>query len=238
MSTLIDERGNKYNFLTVVDRYPKKNSKHAFWLCICDCGKEVIVRGADLRIGVPKSCGCKTAKDLRGMRYGRLVVIDREGSTKSRKATWRCICDCGKETIVTSSNLTSGNTKSCGCLMPEVSADYHRKPKGYSGLTVVYGKYKWAAKARNLDFKLTRDDFLSIVLQDCHYCGSQPDKEISVERLNGIFKYNGIDRIDNDKGYTLDNVVPCCKICNRAKSSMNYDDFIKWIRKISERNHV
>ena len=49
---------------------------------------------------------------------------------------------------------------------------------------------------------------------------------------NGIYIYNGIDRIDNNKGYTIDNIVPCCHICNQAKSSFTLQEFQDWIEKV------
>jgi hypothetical protein len=48
----------------------------------------------------------------------------------------------------------------------------------------------------------------------------------------GDFTYNGIDKIDSGKGYTVNNVVSCCKKCNFAKSNMSQGEFIKWIRKV------
>lgn len=45
--------------------------------------------------------------------------------------------------------------------------------------------------------------------------------------------YNGIDRIDNQKGYSLDNVVACCRICNNAKSDMTVHEFHSWIMRIA-----
>lgn len=58
-------------------------------------------------------------KYLTGQKFGRLTVIDREGSDKHKNATWNCVCDCGNEKIVTSISLKSGNTKSCGCIFKE-----------------------------------------------------------------------------------------------------------------------
>lgn len=54
-------------------------------------------------------------KDLSNQRFGKLTVINRSGSTKRGRATWLCKCDCGNETIVQSTDLLSGHTKSCGC---------------------------------------------------------------------------------------------------------------------------
>ena len=54
--------------------------------------------------------------DLTGKRFGRLVVIEPTKERKNESVVWRCRCDCGKYTNVITSNLTKGNTKSCGCL--------------------------------------------------------------------------------------------------------------------------
>lgn len=58
-------------------------------------------------------------KDLTGHRFGKLVVISREPNNKWRNSMWLCKCDCGKTTIVNGSRLTSGHTRSCGCLQRE-----------------------------------------------------------------------------------------------------------------------
>jgi hypothetical protein len=56
------------------------------------------------------------AKDLTGLRFGRLVVVRRDGS-KSRAPAWICRCDCGQDVCITSGNLS--RQKSCGCLRRE-----------------------------------------------------------------------------------------------------------------------
>ena len=59
--------------------------------------------------------------DLTGQRFERLVVIERAGVGLQGSVTWVCVCDCGNEAIVTSSNLRRGSTRSCGCLQAEMS---------------------------------------------------------------------------------------------------------------------
>lgn len=54
-------------------------------------------------------------KDRTGDRYGRLVVIGLD-EKRGRKFFWRCQCDCGRKAVVVGDNLSSGHTKSCGCL--------------------------------------------------------------------------------------------------------------------------
>ena len=54
------------------------------------------------------------AHDLRGRRFGKLVVIERGGLTKDGYAIWRCRCDCGGEGLAKSRRLLIGKKKSCG----------------------------------------------------------------------------------------------------------------------------
>ncbi len=65
--------------------------------------------------------------DLTGQRFGRLLVIKRAedyvSSSGKHHINWHCICDCGKEKDVTSSNLLGGRTNSCGCFRSECVID-------------------------------------------------------------------------------------------------------------------
>ena len=74
--------------------------------------------------------------DLAGQRFGRLVVLMEEGRTKSGSLTWRCLCDCGKQSIVSSGSLMKKDTTSCGCFHKE-STSGNRSSK-LLGLTFGY----------------------------------------------------------------------------------------------------
>lgn len=64
-------------------------------------------------------------KDITGQRFGRLVALE-PLPTENRHTRWRCRCDCGRETVVGSAyRLTSGNTKSCGCLHRDSARERH-----------------------------------------------------------------------------------------------------------------
>lgn len=117
----IDLTGQKFHRLTVVQRSELQCKKDAvLWDCICDCGNKTTAMTYELRGGHKKSCGClkrvSHAKDITGQRFGMLTVTKRAGTNKYRKALWKCKCDCGKTKIVSSVDLVTGNTKSCGCL--------------------------------------------------------------------------------------------------------------------------
>lgn len=64
-------------------------------------------------------------KDLTGGRFGRLLVVGRRKSEGGRRR-WLCRCDCGKEHVVSTLHLNSGETKSCGCYFADVVAERRR----------------------------------------------------------------------------------------------------------------
>ena len=145
---LIDETGNKYGFLTVIEKTQDKNGRTA-WLCKCDCGNTKIVRGSDLRMGKITSCGrgCSLRhqrngvfKDETGNQYGRLTVLYRSNTSNEGKVMWRCKCECGNECDVRGTDLRKGKVLSCGCYKKEVSSDYQFKDETgntYGYLTVL-----------------------------------------------------------------------------------------------------
>ncbi len=116
----IDETGNRHERLTVVAESKSQGGK-VMWLCKCDCGNTVTIRGTSLRSGRTESCGCITKKDEIGNRHERLVVIA-EAEPLSGRVAWLCKCDCGNEKVILGASLRAGHTGSCGCLHKEVSS--------------------------------------------------------------------------------------------------------------------
>ena len=90
--------------------------------CTCDCGNKVVVTMDSITTGGKVSCGCDSnerraannRKDLTGHRYGYLTVTDMNWD--KRYGIANCVCDCGKSVSVRANQLTSGKTRSCGCL--------------------------------------------------------------------------------------------------------------------------
>lgn len=78
---------------------------------------------------------------------------------------------------------------------------------------------KSSAKARGLYVNLDLNKYQVLINCGCHYCG------LSLKEEKGYC----LDRIDSNRNYVISNVLPCCKICNRAKSNMDYHDFINWL---------
>lgn len=169
--------------------------------------------------------------DITNKKFGRLTVKKYAGVTKNNKAhKWLCLCKCGKMTAVQYGNLKSGSVKSCGCLASEL----RRKESGYASFNRVYNYYYRNAVRKNQSFSLKKKQFKRIASSLCHYCKAEPKDYFKRENDNGRFLYNGVDRKTNHRGYTLKNSLPCCRICNRAKSDLSYDEFMNYINRLKE----
>ena len=135
----IDLTGKKFGRLEVIKmiRHIDSNGRSRYdCLCQCECGSEPFeVIATNLKTGLTQSCGClkKDALrelrfvDLTGQKFGELEVLNFNGYkeytkkshdkiTTSSRAMWRCKCSCGNEVVVDATKLTTGWTKSCGCI--------------------------------------------------------------------------------------------------------------------------
>ena len=168
----------------------------------------------------------------------RLVVVRDIGNHPTTgESYWECKCDCGKITKVTGYCLTSGNTKSCGCYHKIRTRQLFSLSPKELGLNRIFGDYrKWARNKKNL-FLLTKEQTRNLIESDCYYCGNPPSNDIGLHR-EIRFIYQGIDRKDNTIGYTPDNVVPCCIVCNKMKKVLSHDDFLLHIHRIASRFEV
>lgn len=122
-----DYAGQKYGKLTVDKTLPNLFGDHVTYVsCSCECGTSgFIVRANALVTGNTTSCGCIRTPNLVGMRFGRLTVI-KQVNSKTPQRRWLCKCDCGNTSEVQSYQLTSGHSKSCGCLRSEKTSIMER----------------------------------------------------------------------------------------------------------------
>jgi hypothetical protein len=180
--------------------------------------------------------------ELLGKRYGKLVVLEFAGLNKYKipHRMWRCRCDCGREVIKSGPRLYSGKINSCGCLNLEHMRSIPKetrlrnlekaKPllvKIGSAMRELFGDYKFNARRRHLEWGLSAEEFVRLTSAPCYYTGRAPSAK-KVAYSGEVYNYNGIDRLDSSRGYTLDNCVPCCAEINRMKWEMSVSDFIKF----------
>lgn len=136
------------------------------------------------------------AKDLTGRRFGRLTAVARVGTSQEGSATWLCRCDCGNETVVPSIFLSSGHTKSCGCLKQEVLKRNSRKKHGL-----------YTSKAHDVWSDMKKRCFNP----NCKAYKNYGERGITVcEEWKGSFQafYDHVSKLPHfgEEGYTLDRV--------------------------------
>jgi len=188
-------------------------------------------------------------KDRTGDKHGRLTVMSHAGKDHRGKHLWLCLCDCGKEKVVVSDNLSSGKSNSCGCLKAEFLARSGNqygiyKDREIALLKVQYSHLKRRNEAKGFTETLSLDEFCLLSKSPCKYCGIGYSKEIE-DRLNEskkgarlsdhILKCNGIDRVDSSKGYHVDNIQLITRHLNMMKQSYSQEYFIDMCIKVADK---
>ena len=166
--------------------------------------------------------------DISNERFNNWKVMKFSHICKHRQAHWVCLCDCGNITTVSGTSLRLGESRSCGKCQQVISDKQ-------SAITAVMATYSHNARRKGREFKLTSKDFEELIYLPCHYCAISGSSHIKPQKIRRTERksvyYNGLDRIDSSKGYTRDNVVTCCKYCNRAKSDRTTTDFLNWLER-------
>lgn len=166
-------------------------------------------------------------------------VIDKTALVGKNKV-YDCICKCGSIKRFWKFSAIK-NQKTCGCGLDEFGFTSKQRRSIKSRMS----GYVNGAKKRGFSWELDYNDFCKISTQKCFYCGSNPKKWDCISNAPSLQKdspnvnpsdyeiyFTGVDRFDTNKGYTIDNCVPCCVYCNRAKSNLNFNDFKEHIKKI------
>lgn len=159
-------------------------------------------------------------KDYTGHKHGKVTWIKPLGKSGTN-VLWEVKCDCG--TVWKLPTFSARKVKSCGCVhWAGIQDSVHKS---------MFAGYKRGAEKRNLEFKLSFEDFKNLASKDCDYCGTPPEHR-RYSRSQRARPVNGIDRINSGEGYTLENCVPCCKACNFIKSDLSLGEFLKKVEMI------
>lgn len=227
-----DLSGQKIGMWLVLQRSDVRNKK-IYYLCRCECGTERDVLSHNLRARATTSCGCAPKHnpksiDLTGKFFNKWQVLKLE-SSRNKVLYYLCRCECGTERPVRGTHLTSGHSISCGCSFKHTDPD---GPRLASAKMIFRKGYS--------DGDLLFEEFLVLSQKKCAYCDASPSNRYNAflhkgrestqfSKDNGDFIYNGLDRIDSNYPHNKNNLVPCCSICNYAKSNMSVGDFKDWI---------
>jgi hypothetical protein len=176
---------------------------------------------------------------MEGETFGRLLVVREDaGRSNGGDVVSLCKCECGNEKLIVRGRILSGVTESCGCMKREASTEIIKEAQrkrwsnyepGESSFNRAYRTYCQNAENRGYAFKLSKEQFRDITQQDCHYCGAPPSNVCKSRGDTGEYLYNGIDRLDNTKGYVIGNFAACCDKCNKAKHTMSYKEYVSFI---------
>lgn len=228
MGRFIDLTGQKFGKLTVVKRVKNDKYGRCKWLCICECGNSVIRPSADLKDNLKNnytsSCGCSRLKDLTGHVFGKLTVIERSKNiinSKSKNAYWLCKCSCddNKYTTVVGGSLTSGNTKSCGCLLRESTQKRFKKYNEFN----MSGDYGICYTSDRKEVYFDKDDYSKIkdhywTTTSSGYVASYSNTIFMHKIVMNCGKEFEVDHINFNK---LDNRKSNLRICTMETNQQN-----------------
>lgn len=148
--------------------------------------------------------------------FGRLTVLFKLGEKhKSGQTLWRCVCQCGNETDVTSSRLVKGNKKSCGCLAKDTARE-RATTHGMRG-TKLYNIWESMRKRCN---DVNHDNYKHYGEAGITVCEEWNSSSISFFKWaenNGYREGLSLDRKCNDLGYSPEN----CRFINRTCQGLN-----------------
>jgi 5-methylcytosine-specific restriction endonuclease McrA len=229
-------------------RSDNSKKKHTVAKYRCCCGKIFETGISRVETNRTKSCGCKYSeksrtfwdyKDNYEKNMGLMLVKIVGVSEKWHMSIGEFICHCGTSFETAVISVRTGATRSCGkCLQRWETAPYHgeviTKINKEDFKKVFKEKIIYSARGKKeitISLKYTK----KLMEQNCFYCGRPPQKLHFFNKKNKKpYLFNGIDRRDNNKGYTEENCVSCCSPCNFLKGTMGEKEFLQYTKKIYE----
>lgn len=109
-------------------------------------------------------------------------------------------------------------------------------PPGEAAFRNLLRSYKKWANDKDREWKLTDQEARDYFEDYCYYCGRKPYRVYSHSTYNGDYVHNGIDRVDNEKGYIKENCVSCCAECNFGKGTMTKAEFINMCNLVAQKH--
>jgi hypothetical protein len=199
---------------------------------------------------IEKANESRVRNNLVGQRFGMLTVIKLTEKRLNASPVYLCQCDCGHTIEASPQYLMRSNspTSHCGCQgvgkkkrpAPGKGGIHWKnvnkqKPNKQTAFKALLATYRNNAANRGYQWNLTEFEFISLINDNCYYCGAKPNQVFRRDPHEII--YNGIDRVDSSGDYSIENVVTACGDCNIAKKERPVKEFLEWVDRIYTHQH-
>lgn len=172
--------------------------------------------------------------------YLELIEKKKIDGKEQRRKYWVCKCICGKIVTRRSDYLTQGRTMSCGCKHPLKEMTETKSPiwNGCGRLSKQhFSMIEFLAKKRGIEFNITIEEAWNIYTKQkglCKLTSLPIDFSGQRQRKKGIEQTASLDRIDSNKGYTIDNIQWVHKDVNRMKNAFSTERFLEICKLVTE----
>lgn len=185
-----------------------------------------------------------------GTRFEKWTILE-EGPKHKAGKQWLCKCECGFERLVLGTRLRFGKSKSCGC--DSIKATRKALWKGYGEIGLdLWSSYKRGAEKRGYEFQITIEEMWELFLTQERLCAltGLPLEMFSYRHFNSTPVKNkkggitgrrthgtaSLDRIDNTKGYDINNIHWVHKDINIMKKDHSLEYFLSLCQKVVDHN--
>lgn len=224
--------------LRKIKKIEGKNYSYKYLIRCNDCGHIFIITRLTRGGQCPNCRHIANMKKYEGQIVNNYEILNFDHVDKNSSGTMyyfkvKCL-KCGEISIL-SRNSIFYPVKASGCKKCYYS---NRVGKEDTPKHTYYLMYKRKAIERGLSFDLSEESFYNLISKPCYYCNQPPTYGEYVNKnfnkSKTLLAYNGVDRIDGSKGYSSENCVPCCTMCNRMKLNYTQHDFFQKIKNIYE----
>lgn len=232
--THIVEAGSTYGILTAVE--PVEARGHGYWRFSCACGGECVTRARSVTIGKSKTCGCKgrpkpSSSDHRFCMKCKTEKPVADFYVRKNGSLWS---DCKKCNNIQSNSYTRQRYKCDPDFVRALAANQTRlRAMPGTRVGLMWRALKSGAEKRGIRFAIEKEDIRALAERQQWTC-ARTGLPLDLTMGKGQLPFGPtIDRIDNERGYEVENIQLVCYIYNVAKNRFTDEDVLKFAEALS-----